>query len=58
MFRRHANWLQQWIPVISAFDFFMYLTGSGIKFPHLWDQSNKSIIPLTNTDMIAQDYQH
>jgi len=60
MFQRHTNWLQQWIPGISAFDFFMYATGAGIKFPQLWEQSNKStsIIPLANTDMIARDYEH
>jgi hypothetical protein len=36
----------------------MYASGAGIKFPHIWEQSNKSLIPLANTDMIAQDYQH
>jgi hypothetical protein len=44
--------------VVSLFGFFMDVSGAGIKFPHLWEQSNKSLIPLTNNEMIAQDYQH
>jgi len=58
MLKKHTNWLQQWIPVILVFGFFMYVTGAGIKFPHLWVQSNKSLIPLSNTDMNEHDYQH
>ena len=46
------------IPVISVFGFYMYVVGASIKYPHIWKQSNKSLIPLANTDIIAQDYQH
>jgi len=41
--------------VTSVFVFYVYVVGVGIKYPHLWKQSNKSLIPLANTDMIAQD---
>ena len=58
MFKKHTNWLRQWIPVISAFEFFMCVSAAGIKSPHLWEQGNKSLIPLANTDMVAHDYRH
>lgn len=58
MFKKYTNWLQQWIPVVSLFGFFMDVSGTGIKFCQQWEQTNKSLIPLTYTEMIAQDYQH
>jgi hypothetical protein len=33
----------------------MYVSGTDIKFPHPWEQSNKALIPLANSDMTAQD---
>jgi hypothetical protein len=44
--------------VVSLFGFFMDVSGTGIKFCQQWEQTNKSLIPLTYTEMIAQDYQH
>jgi hypothetical protein len=41
--------------VIRVYGFFMYVSGTSIKFPDLWEQNNKSLIPLANSDMIAQD---
>jgi hypothetical protein len=56
MFKKYTYLLQQWIPVILFVGCYMYVGGAGIKFPYLWEQSNKSLIPRANTDMVALDY--
>jgi len=43
-------------PSELSFWFSTCVSGSGIKFPNLQEQSNKFLIPLANIDMIVQDY--